>query len=1135
MSTSEKIPILLVDDLADNLLVLEALLDESVLALVKAQSGNEALRQVLHNDFALILLDVQMPKMDGFETAELLRINPKTRHIPIIFVTAGMKDLDLQFKGYESGAVDYLIKPIEPAVLKGKVKVFCELYRQRKELEAYGQRMEMLVESRAVKLQTSQALLEEVGRIANVGGWEIDLATGKLIWTEQVHRIHEVESGYQPSVEKAIAFYVPQSRKAMESAVQQAINKGTAFDLELQIETARGRLRWVHAIGHAQFADGKTIKVSGIFQDITERKQIEDTLSFLAGNSGAIHGTSFFRPLARYLAAALNADYVCIDRLVEDSLSAETLTVFFDGKFDSNLVYRLQDTPCGAVVGQQVCVFPTGVRDLFPHDAALQELEAEGYMGVTLWNSSGSPIGLIAAISRQPIENVALAESILRLVAVRAAGELERELSAEVLRESEARWTFALQGSGAGVWDWNLQTGKAYFSKRWKDILGYSEDEIGNSSEEWVKRVHANDLSGVKAILQEHIEGKTSSATVEHRLLCKDGSWKWVMGRGVVVGRDSDGKPVRMVGTNTDINERKLAEVNVLLAASVFTHAREGIMITAADATILQVNDTFTRITGYARDEVLGQNPRVFKSDRQTPEFYIQMWQDLIDKGHWYGELWNRRKDGEVYAQTLTISAVRDAGGKTQNYVALFTDITAMKNHQRQLEHIAHYDTLTNLPNRVLFADRLQQAIVQSQRQEKTLAVAYIDLDGFKAVNDRYGHDIGDELLISVSHRMKTALREGDTLARIGGDEFVTVLVALDNPRDCEPVLARLLQAAADPVAVGEAVLQISASIGVTLYPQDGAEADQLMRHADQAMYQAKQAGKNRYHLFDVAQDAAMKCQNENFERILTAVNRNEFVLYYQPKVNMNTGEVIGAEALIRWQHPDHGLLLPNAFLPLIEDHAISVTLGEWVIDTALKQIIQWQESGLDVPVSVNIGARQLQQDGFAARLSQVLAAHPELRPNSLQLELLETSALEDVAKVGAAMHACHNIGVNFALDDFGTGYSSLIYLKHLPAETLKIDQSFVRDMLDDSSDLAIVKGVIGLAKAFDRHVIAEGVETIAHGDLLMSLGCEQAQGYAIARPMAAAELPLWVARWHEDWTWKAWKPANTKANYVSV
>ncbi|MFM9437835.1 diguanylate cyclase (GGDEF)-like protein/PAS domain S-box-containing protein [Janthinobacterium sp. CG_23.3] len=573
------------------------------------------------------------------------------------------------------------------------------------------------------------------------------------------------------------------------------------------------------------------------------------------------------------------------------------------------------------------------------------------------------------------------------------------------------------------------------------------------------------------------------------------------------------------------------AEARLQLAASVFTHAREGIMITDADGVIIEVNDTFTRVTGYSHQEALGQTPRILNSGRQPPDYYSAMWRALIDSGHWDGEAWNRRKNGEVHAEMITISAVRDGAGKTKNYVALFTDITPLKEHQRQLEYIAHYDALTGLPNRVLLADRLRHALAQSQRRGQSLALVYLDLDGFKAVNDQHGHQVGDALLVTLAQRMQTALREGDTIARIGGDEFVAVLVDLDRPRDCEPVLERLLQAAAEAVQVEQQLLRVSASIGVTLYPRDGADADLLMRHADQAMYLAKQADKNRYHMFDVAQDQAEQVYRESVERIRLALELGEFELHYQPRVDMRSGAVVGAEALLRWRHPQRGLLPPAAFLPVVDGQQTGVELGEWVIGGALAQIGAWRAAGLALPVSVNVSARQLQQNDFGARLAAQLAAHPEVPADCLELEMLETSALEDIEQVMRVMHACRALGVRFALDDFGTGYSSLTHLKRLPVESLKIDQSFVRDMLDDSEDLAIIEGVVGLALAFRRQVIAEGVETAAHGELLLLLGCTLAQGFGIAEPMPAPALPGWVADWRPYPAWSAWRARQPSAS----
>ena len=362
---------------------------------------------------------------------------------------------------------------------------------------------------------------------------------------------------------------------------------------------------------------------------------------------------------------------------------------------------------------------------------------------------------------------------------------------------------------------------------------------------------------------------------------------------------------------------------------------------------------------------------------------------------------------------------------------------------------------------------------------------------------------------------MKMVLREGDTLARLGGDEFVAVLIDLEDTNACTPMLTRLLAAAAQPVQLGDISLQVSASLGVAVFPQEqDIDPDQLLRQADQAMYHAKLAGKNRYQIFDSAQDRNLRGHHESLERIRLALMQGEFVLYYQPKVNMRSGKVIGAEALIRWLHPEKGLLAPAQFLPVIEDHPLAVDVGEWVMDAALTQMQQWRDMGLKLPVSVNIGARQLQQGNFVQRLQAILARHPDIPPACLELEVLETSALADVGLVSQVIEDCAQIGVRFALDDFGTGYSSLTYLKRLRVALLKIDQSFVRDMLVDPDDLAILEGVIGLAAAFKRKVIAEGVETVEHGTALLHLGCELAQGYGIARPMPPEEIPAWAATW---------------------
>jgi diguanylate cyclase (GGDEF)-like protein/PAS domain S-box-containing protein len=546
-----------------------------------------------------------------------------------------------------------------------------------------------------------------------------------------------------------------------------------------------------------------------------------------------------------------------------------------------------------------------------------------------------------------------------------------------------------------------------------------------------------------------------------------------------------------------------------------------------------RVNNEWLAILGLSRADITNTvndwDERIHPDDK---ELTINIVQAHIKSGtNYVAEFRMKHADGRwVWIQgSGSVVEYDEITNEPLRLCGTHQDITNRKQAEEKLERIAHYDILTNLPNRSLLADRLSQAIVQCNRHEHSLAVVFLDLDGFKSINDAYGHDVGDELLIKVSIRMKAALRENDSIARIGGDEFVAVLSDLTKTEDCIPVLERLLKAASESITIGDLVLNVSASIGVTLYPQDSADADLLMRHADQAMYVAKAIGKNRYHFFDTAQYDAVKVQRESLEDIRYALDNNQFVLHYQPKVNMKTGKVTGVEALIRWQHPERGLLNPIEFLPIIENNPMSIELGEWVIDTALTQISQWQKMSINLTIntSVNIAALQLQQSDFTVKLTDLLAKHSDVEPHSLELEVLETSALDDVQHVSKIMNACMALGVSFALDDFGTGYSSLTYLRRLPTSLIKIDQSFVRDMLDDPDDLAIIIGVIALAKSFKLDVIAEGVETVEHGTRLLELGCELAQGYGIARPMPACDIPDWVNNWQPDGSWipdESWK-----------
>ena len=480
----------------------------------------------------------------------------------------------------------------------------------------------------------------------------------------------------------------------------------------------------------------------------------------------------------------------------------------------------------------------------------------------------------------------------------------------------------------------------------------------------------------------------------------------------------------------------------------------------------------------------------------------------------------------QEYAIEDSAAPIRDSDGNILGCVLVFHNITEKYQLMEQISWQATHDALTRLPNRALLSDRIGQAIAHAERQEQLLLLCFMDLDSFKAVNDQHGHELGDKLLIEVARRLTNVVRGDDTVSRLGGDEFVLLLSEIRNTDEVEILLARILEEMASPFVIGQLSLKISASIGVTIYPFDSSDTDTLLRHADQAMYQAKQSGRNRFHLFDASMDSKVQEHHHKLGRLEQALVRNELRLFYQPKVNLKTGQVFGMEALVRWQHPELGIIGPLDFLYLAEDSNLIVSIGNWVLDEALSQMSKWHEAGFDWKVSVNIAARQLQSHDFVANIESILARHPRALIHRLELEILESTALDDMDHVRTIILACQELGISFSLDDFGIGYSSLSYLRNLPVNILKIDQSFVRDMLDDEEDCALVEGILQMARVFKREVIAEGMETAAHGALLLKLGCDSAQGYGIAHPMPGEQVMDWVVLFKPDPGWQNYPAA---------
>lgn len=566
----------------------------------------------------------------------------------------------------------------------------------------------------------------------------------------------------------------------------------------------------------------------------------------------------------------------------------------------------------------------------------------------------------------------------------------------------------------------------------------------------------------------------------------------------------------------TEMSSDKLKQL-----VEIFQHAHVGLLVTDADANICEVNDTVCAISGYSRQQLIGRNPSILKSGQHDEAFYREMWAALNLAGFWNGEICNRRLDGTLFHEQISIAAVRDADGPVTNYVAILSDITRRQEVEEQMRRVAQYDPLTGLPNRLLLADRLEQAIAVNHRATTLLAVCFLDLDGFKHINDTLGHEAGDVMLKEVAARIENALRSSDTVARLGGDEFVMLLSGMVSEDECCITLDRLLKIIAEPYAlVADTLSEISASIGVTIFPADSEDADTLLRHADQAMYAAKHAGKNCFQLFDARMEQRVQARQDTLRRVARALRTEQFELHYQPKLDIRRGKVIGAEALIRWNHPVLGSLSPSEFIPLVEDDELAITLGEWVIRQALQQARIWHEQGRELVVSINAFAKQLQRPNFSEVLARLIAEiWPGMPAGSLMLEIVEHSPRE-LESMEEVILACRKLGVKFSLDDFGTGQSSLSCLRLLTVDEIKIYQGFVHDMLDDAETASIVEGVIGLGLAFGLQVVAEGVESDAHIARLRELGCDVVQGYCIGHPLPACEFERWLGNFSINTAW---------------
>jgi diguanylate cyclase (GGDEF)-like protein/PAS domain S-box-containing protein len=738
-------------------------------------------------------------------------------------------------------------------------------------------------------------------------------------------------------------------------------------------------------------------------------------------------------------------------------------------------------------------------KDLFNQTMTLVSLSESDQIHQPIFNKHSQHIEI----------NTTSIEALIHLINI-TSQEVQEQTSAlqQSYQENQAlkeRMELALMGSHDGIWDWNILDNSVYFSPRWKEIIGYTDKELPNEVSSWNDRIHPDDIEKAWEDVYKNVNGETEYYENIHRLKHKDGHWVWIQDRGKVQF-DEQGKAVRMIGTHTDITEQKEKELQLLHQAQMIQQTHEAVNTTDLKGYISGWNKGSELLFGYKAEEVIGKHISLL-FPKETYEIFVKHMPELMKKEEYRTTLSLVKKSKDKVLIDISLSLLKDNSGSKMGIVGYLRDITERKKTEEALQYQAHHDALTGLPNRVLFMDRLKQGIEKAKRHQEGVAVFFIDLDKFKHINDSLGHSVGDQVLKIIAKRLQDIIRKEDTLARLSGDEFTIIMEDLKHPEDASLLGKKILKTLCEAILMNDQRLYVSGSVGISFYPQDATDAQSLLKYADTAMYRAKEEGRNNYQFYapEMTELALKRILMQNSLR--QAIDNEEFMIYYQPQMNISTNSLIGVEVLIRWCHPTIGVLMPDEFIPLAEESGMIAEIDQWVMKTAMMQISQWYKEGLNPGVlGLNISISQLDKINFLQQIKESLLRN-DFDPAWLELEITESQMIKKPEEAITKLHQINALGIGISIDDFGTGYSSLSLLKRLPINRLKIDRSFVRDITYDEEDAAIVKAIIALAKSLKLDLIAEGVETSEQRDFLIDHGCINIQGHYFSHPLPKEEM----------------------------